>query len=442
MLAGGVAGAGAGHLTDLLHPEPRASSAAPLQLPTATTDGTDTRAESNGSSDTVGLIADGITDNSGLLNKILEGSAPGSEIRLPAGVLVIAARLRLPSNITLSGAEGRSTTIRLADGADAPFVLAKDLDGVTIRNLTLDGGVQNTSPVSLQIDSCSKVLVEECNFVRMSHAVHVYGSEHADSESIIIRRNSFSQIDDFAVRVSEGSNSVTIRENIVTDVKKVSAPSPAAFYIVGRGVSVIGNTVLSSEDTGVLIAGEGAQDISVSENVMSTMLVSVFAGSGARRVRISGNRLISERDFGIHLFDREARALAAVVIGNQIISSGKSGIQVEGVSEITITANAITDPGTRYGMKTTWRGGIVVEKTEGGTANSLTISGNVIASSGESSQMSTGILVADASENVHVQGNSISGSRGADVSVDKSIRAPYYVETKTKIFSSRSASER
>ena len=360
---------------------------------------------------------------------------------MPAGVLLVAARLRLPSNVTLTGAEGGSTTIRLADGVGGPFLLAKDLTDLTIRKIVFDGGQQNSESVSLQIDSCSRVLTEDCAFVRMSHAVHVYGSDRADAESIIVRRNSFSQIGDFAVRVSEGSRSVIIKENVVTDVKKVAAPSPAAFYVAGRDTSVIGNTVLSSEDTGVLIAGEGAQDISVSENVLSTTLVSVFAGSGAQRVRISGNRLTSARDFGIHLFDREARPLKAVVVANQIISSGKSGIQIEGASDITISANAITDPGPRGDVKTTWRGGIVVETTEGGTSNSLTVSGNVIASFEKSSRMSHGIQVTDRSENLHIQGNSITGSRGADVSVDSGIQAPYYVETRTKIFSSRKMTE-
>lgn len=387
-----------------------------------------------------GLIADGATDNAQLLNDLVASAAEGTVITLPPGVLLIASRLRMRSGITLVGADFLQSTIRLADGANGPFVLLQEISSVTVHGIRFDGGAQKPGEVALQIQGCSDVVVEECAFERMAPAIHTYGAGTATGSNVTIARNSFSKMNDFAVRVSDGCDSVTIRDNTVTDVQKVSAPSPAAFSISAADVSVVGNIVESSIDTGVMVAGETAKNVSVSENVLSTTLVGIFVGSGANGVRVSGNRISSAKDFGIHVFDSDARPVDATVSTNQVITSGKTGIQIEGVSELTVTANVVSDPGTRSDAKPSWRGGIVATATTGGPPSHLSISSNVISSSASNSVMPHGILIESAGEDLYMQGNVIRGAASAEVVVPSELRAPYYVETATQVLTSRTTS--
>jgi hypothetical protein len=383
-----------------------------------------------------GIIGDGVTDNADALNQLMGGLMAGQDIVFPAGDYVVRNRLRLRSGVNLRGAGAAVTTIRLADGVDTTFMLMIGESNVQLSGLTFDGGSQSLSEVALQIDSCTDVVIEDCAFVRMAHAVHIYAASFERSANITIRRNHFSEISDFAVRVAEGASSVRIEDNHVTDVKRASVPSPAAFYVRGTDIAIAGNQVDSSEDSGVIVAGAGTENVSVVDNVMRTTLVCVFFGTGAKVGAILGNTLESAQDFGVHLFDREGSTSRTVVSQNQILSSGKSGIQVEGVTDFLITSNMIWNPGTRDGMKKAWRCGIVLTSTDGGPASDFVVSGNLIASEAHTSRMEHAIYVTVAAEQVRIVGNVLRGSRSEAVKIDRDLKAPYYVETDTEILTS------
>jgi|GEM_PF-3329709 len=383
-----------------------------------------------------GVVGDGVTDNADALNQLITSVPEGHDIVFPAGEYRIGDRLRLRSGVNLVGAGSAVTTIRLIDGSDTTFLLMSGESGVRISGLTLDGGSQSLDEVALQIDSCTDVVVEDCAFVRMSHAVHIYATGLATSSRVIVRNNHFSSIVDFAVRVGEGANSVLIENNTVTDVKKMKAPSPAAFYVRGNDISVVGNVVDASEDSGVLVAGAETRNVSVVGNTLRTTLVCIYYGTGATEGTIVGNTVESDRDFGIHLFDREGSSMKTVVAENHIVSSGKSGVQVEGVSDLVISANMIIDPGTRDDQKASWRCGIALTATNGGPASEFIIVGNVIASDSSSSRMEHAVLVAVGSKNVRIAANVIRGARASAVKLERDLIPPYYVETDEDILTS------
>ncbi len=436
--AGAVAGTAASALVGAHWPSGRSDgSAGGVGVPTSSP-----VTPSPTASTVSGLVADGSTDNAPLLNSLFDVAGEGAVITLPRGVLLVFGRVRPRTGLTLLGSEGLGTTIRLVDGAGAPFVLLQELSSVVIRGLRFDGGRQDPGEIALQIDSCTGVVVEDCAFVRMSHAVHAYGGEGAPGSDVVVRRNTFSEISDFAIRVSAGCTGVIVRENTIADVQKVAAPSPSAVLVESADVTVVGNTVASSSDTGVMVAGNSARNVSVVDNVLSTTLVGVFAGSGAKTVRISGNRISSDLDFGVHLFDAGGRPMEAVVTGNQVLTSGKTGVQIEGVSGVTVTANGISDPGTRSGVKASWRAGIVVTATGGGAPERVTLAANTVSRSSNKSAMAYGILIEAAGSDLHVQGNSIEGAEESEVSVPRALTAPYYIETKTRTYSSRKAATR
>ncbi|WP_291048114.1 glycosyl hydrolase family 28-related protein [Herbiconiux sp.] len=384
-----------------------------------------------------GIVGDGSTDNASALNALLANAQQGDDIVLPAGEYLIESVLRLQSGVNLIGAGAGVTTVRLADNSQSPFVLASGMTQVRVSGITFDGGIQDQDAVSLQFDGCSDVVVENCAFIRMSHAVHVYTTAFESSERIVIRGNYFSQISDYAVRVTEGTETVLIEDNVVADVAKKNATSPAAFYIRGVDVTVTGNTVLGSDDTAVLVAGTTTRNVAVVGNRLHTTLVCVFFGSGATEGSIVGNTLLSDLDFGVHLFDRNGGSSRTVVAQNHLIATGKSGVQVEGVSDFVISSNLIFDPGTRSGMKTEWCCGITLTRTDGGSASQFSVIGNLIASDSSDSQMEHAILVSVEAKHVQIASNTWRGARSDSVMLKKKLDAPFSVETEDEIISSR-----
>jgi hypothetical protein len=383
-----------------------------------------------------GVLGDGTTDNAAALNLLISSVPAGHDIILPAGEYRIGDRLRLRSGVNLVGAGSSVTTIRLADGADTTFLLMSGESGVRLAGITFDGGSQSIDEVALQIDSCTDIVVEECAFVRMSHAVHIYATGLSTSSRVTVRENHFSSIIDFAVRVGEGASSILIENNSVADVTKAKAPSPAAFYVRGRDISVVGNVVDSSEDSGVLVAGADTSNVSVVGNTFRTTLVGIYYGTGATEGTITGNTVESDRDFGIHLFDREGSSSKTVVAQNHVVSSGKSGIQVEGVTDLIISSNLIIDPGTRDDQKASWRCGIAFTATDGGPASEYIVVGNVIASDSPSSRMEHAVLIAVGSKNVRIGANVLRGALGSAVEMERDLIPPYYVETDEDIITS------
>jgi len=384
-----------------------------------------------------GAVGDGMFDNTSILNSLLASASGRTGVYLPPGDYVVADSLRLPESTTLVGAGSAATKISLADSTDRPFVLLSQADNISISGILFDGGDQDSSAVSLQIDGCHDVLVERCAFTRMKHAVHVYSSQSRKASRVTVRESVFSNIIDFAIRVSEGAEHVLIAENTIEDVAKAEAPSPSAIYVRGAHTTVSTNVVLSSEDTGVLVAGEDARHFLVKDNSLHTRQVGVFVGSGATGGIVADNFIESERDFGVHLFDRDGRAVHCTVRGNIIENCGKSGIQIEGVSDFSLIGNTITDPGRRLDEKREWRCGVAIGATAGGPASRFVITNNRITSTPGSDAMAHAVYLASANGHVEIASNVLRGAIGDAVMLDVEVDDPYYIDTIEAIVTSR-----
>lgn len=346
-------------------------------------------------------------------------------MELPAGTKVIRSTVRLRPGVELAGhADG--STLKLADRTDAPFVLANAVDDIKVTGVTFDGGVQSTQGVSLQVDSCSGVTISGCTFVRMKHAIRVYAESGRAASDIVIDSNSFDDIVDFAIRIESGARKVKITSNTVDKVSKGGAPSPSAIYIRGQGVVVQGNTVKSSYDTGVMVSGEDAKDVTIEKNILSTNMVGIYFGSGARTGTVTGNTITSKTDFGIHLHDRRGGVVDVEVTENVIGPTGKTGVEIEGVQRVSLRDNKISDVAQRQGSPDYWRCGVAISKLQSHAAQSVIVEGNSI--SGEPAQMVYGILVTDNTENIIVQDNQVEGARASSYQVESGDGGPYLVE--------------
>lgn len=358
------------------------------------------------------------------LNALLSQAAQGDRVVLPSGSRTVRSTVRLRSGVELA-AHPDGSTLTLADHTDSPFVLANGISGARLTNVTFDGGTQSVDAVSLQIDASSDMVVSGCGFVRMKHAVHVYAASGATSERITVVGCTFDQITDFAVRIDAQAQHIEVTGNTVSTVAKGTAPSPSAIYVRGRDVVVRGNVVLSSYDTGVMVAGDDARDVTVEANTLSTDMVSIYFGNGARSGTVSKNTVTSQRDFGVHVHDRAGGPVDLTVTGNTIGPTGKTGVQIEGVQRVTLTDNNIHDVAQQDGNPDYWRCGVAVTEIRDEGARSVLIEDNDI--TGQAGKMVYGVLIMAGTSNVIVKSNTVSGAIDASYQVASS-GGPYLVE--------------
>lgn len=359
------------------------------------------------------------------LNEQIDAAARGTRIVLPAGASTVRSTIRLRSGVSLE-AHPDGSTIVLADGTDTAFLLGTGVVDVDLVGIRFDGGKQEQPAVSIQLDGCARVRIDGCSLIRMKHAVHLYSTRESDAKQITITSCDFDQITDFAIRVDPEVHDVKIIQNTVGSVAKGTAPSPSAVYLRGRDITVRGNVVRSSYDTGVMAAGSSARNITIEGNTLTTDMVAVYFGNGARSGSIRGNTLVSHRDFGVHVHDSEGRRVDLEIRENSIGPTGKSGIQIEGVESAKVVGNTIADPARMVDNPEYWRAGVAVTTLKGHGSESILVDENIIRASDGGMQF--GVLLMDGASNVIVTRNQIQGADARSLQVDIRTSGPYLVE--------------
>jgi hypothetical protein len=361
--------------------------------------------------------------NTRLINASLRDLAAtgGGRVRLPGGEgdFVIADTIFLPSNTALVGDGALHTRVRLMDGADLAKVPSSQLvkttgqSNVRIWGIGFDGGDQIGDTLSVTLDGANNVWIEDCSFRNLKRAISVLNaSESPDTvpHHIYIRDNQFLDgIQDFAVRIVDNNESpdphdIWISGNTVESVKNVIAKGEtSAFRIAGIRVHVNNNLVSSSDDTGIMFAGN-CEDCVATGNTITSTYVGIFCGSGSRRVKIADNSCTSVEDHGIHAYnpDKYSGELFTTITGNVLYDCGKTGIHIEGGFGVTVTGNHIVNPGSKFSDGTANReasGLLIGNSYPDGTnvSGMIVVTGNVIVDNREKRLMQVGIHAESAS---------------------------------------------
>jgi hypothetical protein len=365
-----------------------------------------------------GATAELALENTRLLNECLLnlGTGGGGSVRLPGGEgeYVIANSIFMPSNTALVGDGALHSRVRLIDGAElseAPssqLVKTTGQSNLRIIGIGFDGGVQASETLSVTLDGTNNVWIERCSFRNMKRAISVFNAtESIDTvpHHIYIRDNQFLDgIDDFAVRIADNNKSpdphdIWIADNTVEGVRNVIAKGETtAFRIAGVRVHVTNNFVKSTDDTGIMFAGY-CEDCTATGNTITSKYVSIFCGSGSRRIRIADNSCTSVEDNGIHAYnpDNYPGELFATITGNVLYDCGKTGIHVEGGFGVTITGNQIINPASKLssdGKVNREASGLLIGNSYPKVANvsrMVGVTGNIIVDNRETKLMQYGI---------------------------------------------------
>lgn len=359
-----------------------------------------------------GAVGNGVADDTAAVVAAVAFLAllGGGTLYFPAGTYKLSAAVVLSSGIWVQGAGVNETTITLATNTTpAIFFYASAASNIAVRDITFNGGAQTDTAVRIQLDTnCTDCTIERCAFTNCKTAIWL----SVGGTRIRIADNRFNSVVDYAVRANEGTgNGIWIERNYVANVTSGVASPPAAFIINAANVTVGDNIIAASVDTGIMVAGAANRDVLVERNIVSTTLVGIFAGSGARRTRILGNDVSSASDFGINLHDTTQAKAEAVVAGNLIHDNGKSGIQLEAVQGVAVVGNTILRVGTNTGATNQQRSGIGMQDLSTFSITNVSVVGNTIRDDAGSPTMTYGILLESAVNSaVVVSDNSLAGA--------------------------------
>lgn len=317
-----------------------------------------------------------------LLNALVTslGAAGGGTIVLPAGTFTLTdsdIQLTAPG-VSLRGQGRDLTTVRLPDNSSRRTVVIQG-SGHEISGITFDGGTQPYSwrTTSLIFEGATYSSVHDCAFVNMKQPVRITNGGAEIAHDIHVYRNDFGTVHDHAVRAADGAPyNIWVHHNTVDDVLNSGANGEtSAFRAEGPNQWYTDNIVHASYDTGLMIAGTAAVNVHSARNVFTTTQVSIFMGSGSSRCSSTDDTVTSVLDHGMHIFTPDAypsRFGGHSVKNLRVVSAGKCGIQVQGVTYNRITECLIRNCGQQtaggdlvpYEVRD--RSGIVLMSTLGG----------------------------------------------------------------------------
>lgn len=333
--------------------------------------------------------------------------------------------ISLKSNVSLVGAGPGVTRFSWAANSITTggyFVYILSLQNVSISGIRFDAGTQPAAnTLSVKIDGSSNVTVENCHFANTTRTIFIYNG----SSDVRVHRNRFleSTRGQALYAAGDGTSVSHIR---ITDnhVENVLAPANdlgprSAFYSAGSNIQYQGNSIADSYDTAIMF-GNGSLDCSAIANTAVTTYVSLFVGSGAKRVRVIGNSLSSRSDYGIHAYNRDIASnryppeAFNVLSLNTITDCGKSGIHVEGAAFVNVTGNIIVNPATRAAenIQDREKSGILVTTASEGINDSsnCVVASNTIVDTNSQPRMKYGVFVSTAMSGVTVTGNTVRGA--------------------------------
>lgn len=307
------------------------------------------------------------------LQKALTAATPGSTVRLGAGTFSITKPLKVPANVTVTGAGTSATVLQLAAGTWSAFsygfVIMPAGDGSTISNLTVDGNrssnptpptnsgggikvgngwtvssvrLTNLNYFKVWIHQVKNVTVRDCTFDALNGTS---GGEDniggGRSDTVLLANNTFdASTRGNAIDLLRSTN-LTITGNTLT-----AAPGlERNMYLEAvQGATVSGNTITNGSIT-------AKSDKSYSGTTPNTM---------PGRIRITGNTINGSASQGIGIvYDTDARGTVPgggnEVSNNMVNGSGRTGVVIIhcapnlATSADSITGNTVTNAFTKGG---------------------------------------------------------------------------------------------
>ncbi|MDA3926080.1 MAG: right-handed parallel beta-helix repeat-containing protein [Kiritimatiellae bacterium] len=282
-----------------------------------------------------GAVPDDGKDDSAALNQAFEAAKPGDVFLLPEGTFHIAARVRLSSGVTLKGSGQDKTRLVFAGEKRINLIELKELSGVEICQLTIDGLNSPMAGQGIVASKSSKIYLHHLtiqNFVDTGsfgpHAILLSGTSDSvisdntirniapedewgagmrvgdHSLRCVIERNNIDNTGRGGIFTNNGATDAEIRDNVITrsggigfaiEVHSGSVRTVIEDNVVDHGLSIVsGNcavrrNIVTDADgrwKAYGIEGGGGPDGIVTDNIIHYGQIMGISMSGGHTRRI------------------------------------------------------------------------------------------------------------------------------------------------------------
>lgn len=387
-----------------------------------------------------GARGDGTADDAAAIQRAIDAAGAGV-VYLPAGEYRLGSGLTAKPGLLLTGA-GRST--RLVAHGDVPVLTVREVTGVTIRHLVLDGRQAGSAGGDLVvIHGASGSVIQDCWLMNARRsAIHVTWSSgisilfnHIEAPYAhgILARNSVVDlvisnnfIDAAGANATTGDlgkgigvqglttacERITVSDNIVQRSRQIAIEFFGGRDGVGvRGGTITGNFVERLNPTGyqfgisldhsreIVVRGNsvrgcgygleaaGATDCSFLENIVeSSSSIGVSVSARAADIRIERNEIRRPGRFGIQVY----QSTGVQVLSNRVEESAGRGIFVNQAGSdrsFVVSENTVTRCATS---------GIYIYRSDGRVSGNDARGNNTSHASGEANIYYNGSSVLDA----------------------------------------------
>ena len=373
------------------------------------------------------------------------GANPGV-VRLLAGTFTLSNVLTCTtSGVTIEGT-GAATIITFATNAPVPVLQFSSVANLVLRNLTIDFGSQTYATASVQVDGASSdITIENVRFLHGKNAIVLAPGNTDVVRRVRIEHCYFDSATTLGAVTAANIVGAVLDDVLVSNCHVVAVGGGAgnhAFHFVGSKIKIVNNVVEDAADGGCMITG--CTDVTIAGNTLSSQHVTIFAGDGSHRVRITNNDITSVLDQGVALYDAATYGPSTefTVTGNTIHDCALMGINVSDVYYVTVAGNTIRRCGQNTAGATAQRTGITVQINAGGAnrgCNHVAITGNAIFDDAGTPKMQSGIYIVSPITGLVVAGNDVSGATTTQslvITPATNLTAPYYAETDAGLYRS------
>ncbi|MFE6846574.1 right-handed parallel beta-helix repeat-containing protein [Streptomyces sp. NPDC057686] len=314
-----------------------------------------------------GVVGDGTTDDAAALQDVIDmaNAAGGGVVFLPPSDYKVTTTITVPSGVRLSGA-GQLSSILGPTGSDFLPLLVLAGNDAHLEHLRIVGHASHTNTVCVQLGGLEegsgvyeRMRLTGVRIEGGSHyAVEAYGYDVFKDFAMVDCEITDSPTGVFfAATPSGGSQGLVFSRNTFRDLQNATPLGDGyvrALYLQGsdsdttfQRVVISGNVFDELDDTIIPIQVNGANEVTITGNVLGAGSSKGISVGQCKRVAITGNSIYSQHSYAIELRGGNTFTITGNVVDlcDMFLKSTNASLAT---TDVTIANNTVTNTGFGY----------------------------------------------------------------------------------------------
>jgi len=293
-------------------------------------------------------------DASRVIQNAINALPEGGTIVIKSGTYILSSQLNLCSNLVLLG-EGRSTILKLKDGANYNALQADSKEKIIISNLAIDGNrekIDTTAPIystlnCIRLLNSSDIIVENCFLFN----VYYFGVRTEGCKRVQTKGNIIWAFRDQGISLNT-TTGATIANNVVYNGTDAAYTGGFIGIDVWRSdkVTVHGNVIHDvgpADGFGCGISCEGSENVTITANVCYNNAADGISAMRWETYKPRNILIIGNVCYGNFHNIRAEYAEYVTIVGNTSRGATERGIYAKAIVQPIIENNFVLDNGTQ-----------------------------------------------------------------------------------------------